>query len=138
MLTSQHYRDSVGKDPATETHKKAFAVAMSNVKNVHEATAPLAFGTDSGANPYRVPGFAEHRELQLLVQAGLTPLEALHAATQINAQMLRLDDSTGTVQVGKQADLIVLDGDPSTDISNTEKNVSIVHNGRQVKRELSE
>ncbi len=132
---SVSYRSSVSKDPATETHKKALEIAKQNVRKLHEATAMIAFGTDSGATPYRVPGFAEHRELQLLVDAGLTPLEAIHCATQETAAMLHIEEKTGTIQPGKQADLIVLDGDPSQDIANTEKIQMIFHNGRQVKRE---
>jgi len=132
---SDSYRTSVSKDPATETHKKALEIAKQNVRKLRDATALLAFGTDSGANPYRVPGFAEHRELQLLVDAGLTPLDAIHCATQATAAMLHIDEKTGTIQPGKQADLIVLDGDPSQDIANTEKIEMVFHNGRQVKRE---
>jgi imidazolonepropionase-like amidohydrolase len=125
----------VAKDPATATHKKALEVAKQNVKKLRDATVALAFGTDSGANPYRVPGFAEHRELQLLVDAGLSPLEAIHSATQSTATMLHIDEKTGTIQAGKQADLLVLNGDPSKDIANTEKIEMIFHNGRLVKRE---
>jgi imidazolonepropionase-like amidohydrolase len=128
----------VAKDPATAKHKRALAIAMENVKKLQEATVPLAFGTDSGANPYRVPGFAEHRELQLLVEAGLSPLEAIHSATQSTAVMLHIDEKTGTIQPGKQADLLVLNGDPSKDIANTEKIEMVFHNGRQVKREPAE
>ena len=132
---SESYRSSVAKDRTTETHKKALEVAKQNVRKLHDATVELAFGTDSGANPYRVPGFAEHRELQLLVEAGLSPLEAIRCATQTTAAMLQIDEKTGTIQAGKQADLIVLNGDPSKDIANTEKIEMIFHNGRQVKRE---
>ena len=134
-LDSNSYKNKVEKEPATQAHHKALQIAMANVKKVHDATAPIGFGTDSGANPYRVPGWAEHRELQLMVQAGLTPVEAIHCATQANAKMLHLDEKTGTVQAGKQADLIVLNADPSVDISNTEKIAMIFHNGRQVNRE---
>ncbi|MFL6447468.1 MAG: amidohydrolase family protein [Bryobacteraceae bacterium] len=134
-VDSDRYRSSVAKDPATETHKKSLEIAKQNVKKLHDATVMLAFGTDSGANPYRVPGFAEHRELQLLVDAGLSPLEAIHCATQSTAAMLHIDEKTGTIQAGKQADLLVLNGDPSKDIANTEKIEMIFHNGRQVKRE---
>ena len=134
-LDSSSYKDKIAKDPATEAHHKAMQVAMANVKKVHDATALIGFGTDSGANPYRIPGWAEHRELQLLVQAGLTPVEAIHCATQTNAKMLHLEDRTGTIQAGKQADLLVLNADPSSDISNTEKIAMIFHNGRQVNRE---
>lgn len=136
-VDSDSYRSSVAKDPATETHKKALEIAKQNVRKLHEATVALAFGTDSGANPYRVPGFAEHRELQLLVDAGLSPLEAIHCATQSTAAMLHIEEKMGTIQAGKQADLLVLNADPSKDIANTEKIAMVFHNGRQVKREPS-
>ena len=134
-LDSRSYKNKVEKDPATQAHHKAMQVAMANLKKVHDTTAPIGFGTDSGANPYRVPGWAEHRELQLLVQAGLTPVEAIHCATETNAKMLHLDEKTGTIRAGKQADLLVLNADPSVDISNTEKIAMVFHNGRQVNRE---
>ena len=134
-LDAASYKNKIEQDPATQAHRKAMQVAMANLKKVHDATAPIGFGTDSGANPYRIPGWAEHRELQLLVQAGLTPVEAIHCATQANAQMLHLEEKTGMIKAGKQADLIVLDADPSTDISNTEKIAMIFHNGRRVDRE---
>lgn len=121
------------KDKNSAVHRKAFQVAMENAKKVHDATANIGVGTDSGANPYRIPGWAEHRELQLLVQAGLTPLEAIHDATQVNAKMLAIEDRTGTIEKGKQADLLVLDADPSKDIRNTEKINMIFHNGRLAK-----
>ncbi len=133
-LNSQSYRDRVRKDPATEVHRKALQTAMVNLKKLQVATALIAFGTDSGANPYRIPGFAEHRELQLMVQAGMTPLEAIHSATQVNAQMLKVDERTGTLQAGKQADIVVLDADPSKDIANTEKINMVFHNGRKADR----
>jgi imidazolonepropionase-like amidohydrolase len=107
---------------------------MANLKRLQDAGVMVAFGTDSGANPYRIQGFAEHRELQLMVQAGLTPLQAIHSATGVTAQMLHIDTRTGTIQVGKQADLIVLDGNPSQQIGDTEKIAMIFHNGREVKR----
>jgi len=132
-LDSDSYKKQVEKDAATAVHKKALQTAMANLKKLHDATAPIAFGTDSGANPYRIPGWAEHRELQLMVQAGLKPLEAIHCATEVNAKMLGIADKTGTVQPGKQADLIVLNGDPSSDIANTEKIAMVFHEGRLIK-----
>ena len=134
-LGSPSYRQMVMKDPSIPVHKKALQTAQINLMKLKTATAFVAFGTDSGANPNRVPGWAEHRELQLMVEAGMSPVEAIHCATQVNAQMLRLDRRTGTVQVGKQADLLVLDADPSIDINNTEKINAVFHNGRKADRE---
>jgi imidazolonepropionase-like amidohydrolase len=108
---------------------------MANLKRLFDAGVLVAFGTDSGANPYRIQGFAEHRELELMVKSGLTPLQAIHTATQENARMLHIDNVTGTIEPGKQADLIVLDADPSIDITNTRKIAMIFHHGKQVKPE---
>jgi imidazolonepropionase-like amidohydrolase len=68
--------------------------------------------------PLRIPGFAEHRELALMVDAGLTPLQAIHVATQSAAQLLGLDDR-GVLANGKRADFIVLDGNPTDNIEAT-------------------
>lgn len=122
-----------GKDKSSAAHRKAYSIAMENAKRADLATVTVGLGTDSGANPYRISGWAEHRELQLLVDAGLSPVEAIHAATGVNAKILGIDDKTGTVEKGKQADLLVLDADPSADIHNTEKIDMIFHNGRLIK-----
>lgn len=129
LLNSVAYKQKIGQDPATATHRKALEIAMKNVRKLHDAGALVAFGTDSGANPFRIQGFAEHRELQLMVEAGMTPLEAIHSATAVDANMLHIGDQTGTVQVGKRADLLVLDGDPSGDIKKTEKIAMVFEKG---------
>ncbi len=144
FMNSPFFRKAVGeklasfledqsKDKTAAIHRKAFQIAMQNVKAVNGATAFIGMGTDSGANPYRIPGWAEHRELQLMVEAGMTPLEAIHSATEVNAEMLSIADLRGTVEKGKQADLLVLDADPTEDIHNTEKIRMVFHNGRLVK-----
>ena len=131
LFTSAEYRKG-----ATPVHRKALQTAMANIKKLQDAGAEplIAFGTDSGATPYRIQGFAEHRELQLMVQAGLTPMQVIRAATSINAKMLHIDEKTGSIQVGKQADLLVLDADPSQAIANTEKINLVLHNGVRQER----
>src|SRR5947209_20575184 len=104
---------------------------MRTVKALQEAGVHIAVGTASGANPVRIPGWAEHRELELMVQAGLSPMQALVAATRGSAAMLGAADR-GTLAKGKRADLLVLAGDPLEDIRNTRKLVSIWHGGREV------
>jgi imidazolonepropionase-like amidohydrolase len=84
----------------------------------HEAGVPLALGTDAG-NPAVFHGLAVHRELELLVQAGLTPMEALSAATRVAAAKVGADSRLGTVEAGKEADLVVLGRNPLDDIRNT-------------------
>jgi Amidohydrolase family len=89
----------------------------------------LIAGTDTGL-PYLFPGFSLHDELALLVEAGLTPLDALQAATRNTAQAVGLGDELGTVEVGKLADLVLLDADPLAAITNTTRIAAVVANGR--------
>ncbi|HLK04366.1 MAG TPA: amidohydrolase family protein [Candidatus Acidoferrum sp.] len=90
-------------------------------------------GTDSAA-PYVVPGFSLHEELALLVKAGLTPMEALEAATRTPAEFLGHLDSQGTVAVGKNADLVMLDANPLADIHNTRGIRAVVLHGKFLDR----
>lgn len=135
LLNSPAYKQKIEADPTTPVHQKALQTASTNLKLLHDAGIKVAFGTDSGANPYRIAGFAEHRELQLMVAAGLTPLQAIQCATQETARMLDIDKQTGTVETGKFADLLVLNADPSADIANTEKIDLVFHRGKQVQHE---
>ena len=134
MFASNAYVDKVHSDPSTAIHRAALLTAMRNVDRLHRAGIPIAFGTDSGANPNRIAGWAEHRELQLLVASGLTPSEAIQSATSVTAQMLHIADHTGTIEVGKQADLLVLDADPTNNIMNTQKIAMVLLKGRVVHR----
>jgi imidazolonepropionase-like amidohydrolase len=77
-----------------------------------------------------VPGHSVHREIELYVKAGFTPLEAIQAATIVPARVMKLDKELGTIEVGKKADLIILDGNPLDDISNIRRVKTVVHDGR--------
>ena len=134
MLNSDAYKQKIKQDKTTLLHQAALKTAMVNLKKLNDGGVAVAFGTDSGANPFRIAGWAEHRELQLMVEAGLKPIQAIHCATAVNAEMLQLTGTTGTISEGEAADLLVLDGDPSTDILNTERIAMVFHNGREVKR----
>ena len=90
---------------------------------------PLLAGSDE-PNPWVIPGFALHDELALLVQGGLTPLEALQAATVNPARFLEATDSLGAIAPGKLADLVLLDADPLADIHNTSRIAVVIVNGR--------
>jgi imidazolonepropionase-like amidohydrolase len=131
LLTSPEYVAKVKADPSTAQHERDFAVGQENLKRVFDAGVRVGFGTDSGAFPWRIPGFAEHRELELMVSAGLTPMQALVCATRNNAELLHAKDR-GTVEVGKRADLVVLDGNPLDAIANVDKLVTIIHDGRVI------
>jgi imidazolonepropionase-like amidohydrolase len=99
---------------------------------------PLLAGTDLGL-PNIFPGFSLHDELALLVAAGLTPLQALHAATRNPARCFGLERELGTVEPGKIADLVLLDADPLADIANAGRIAAVVATGRLFeKRDIQE
>lgn len=126
------WRDKTLSDPGKlATWRAALKTNQANLKRLVDAGVKVGFGTDSGATPLRIPGFAEHRELQLAVQAGLTPLRAISLATRDAAALLGLDDR-GVVAPGKRADLIVVAGDPSQRIADSENIEAVWQRGRQV------
>jgi imidazolonepropionase-like amidohydrolase len=92
--------------------------------DLHASGVPLLAGTDEG-----VPGFSVARELELYVAAGMTPLDALRAATAVSAKSMGRERETGTVQVGKAADLLVLDGNPLEAISNVRRVAYVMKGG---------
>jgi imidazolonepropionase-like amidohydrolase len=92
-------------------------------------------GTDT-PNPYSIPGFAVHDELELLVEAGLSPARALRAVTADSARFLGVDGERGTVTTGKAADMVVLDSNPLVDIRNTQKIHAIVTRGNLISSEM--
>ena len=99
------------------------------VKLMHRARVSLLAGTDI-LNPFLFPGFSLHHELELLVQAGLSPLEALRTATLNPARFLGRDKELGTIERGKLADLVLLDADPLQDIHHTQRIAAVVTGGR--------
>lgn len=108
-------------------------VSLKIAKTLHHAGIRILAGSDSPM-PLVYPGWALHKELELLVEAGLSPAEALRAATIGPAQFLGLSNSSGTIAVGKQADLVLLDDDPLRDIRNTQRIRGVILNGRWLSR----
>lgn len=104
--------------------------AKARVAALHAARVPLLAGTDA-PNPGTAFGVSMHGELALLVEAGLSPLEALRAATSVPAQRFGLTDR-GRIAPGLRADLVLVEGDPSADIRATRELVSVWKNGRRV------
>src|SRR6476619_4146486 len=115
--------------PATAKNRAAVATNKQNLKAVHDAGVQIGFGSDSGVG-LRIPGVAEHLELALMVEAGLTPMQAMTNATSNAARLLKLDDR-GVLASGKLADLVALDGDPTADISNSRKIHAVWHRGKK-------
>jgi hypothetical protein len=103
------------------------------VRRLRDAGVPLLAGTDI-SNPWMVPGFSLHHELSMLVEAGLTPVEALRTATTNPARFLGTADSLGRVVSGHVADFVLLEGDPTRDIANTARIRGVVLNGRYLDR----
>lgn len=95
----------------------------------HREGVRLAAGTDV-PNPFLVPGLSIHQELALLVQAGLTPIEAIRAATSVPAELLGMGHEIGSVEKTKRADLVVLDNDPTTNIGASREISAVMKDGR--------
>ena len=100
------------------------------VGEMQSAGVMILAGTEEGGASFIYPGFAIHDELRLLTESGLTPLEALQAATISPARFLHAADSLGTVTAGKRADLVLLDADPLVSIANTKTIYAVIADGR--------
>lgn len=105
--------------------KSSFDLSLRVTKALHEAGIPLIVGTDLA-----IPGHTEFREMELFVKAGISPLEAIKAATIVPAQVFNLDKNLGTIEEGKFADLILVDGNPLENISDIRKVRFVVKDGR--------
>ena len=116
-VTDGAFQKRQAADPNLSAHRKAFEMDVRNLKRLSDAGIRIAFGTDSG-QPARFPGFFEHWEMELMVEAGLTPMQVIQSFSQSAAETLGAQ-SLGTIEPGKAADFIVLDRDPLADIRNT-------------------
>ncbi len=99
---------------------QAFAMDKSNLKRLVDGGVRVALGTDSGGDPQRyfIQGFAEHHQMELMVEAGLTPMQVIQSFSRGASEALRIDKDFGTLAAGKAADLLVLDRNPLQDIRN--------------------
>jgi imidazolonepropionase-like amidohydrolase len=118
---------------AVEGAQKTYRIMQRNLAKLNAAGALIGFGADSGAVPDYFHAYNTHRELQLMVEAGMTPAQALTAVTVTSAEFLRLQDH-GTLDAGKAADFLVLDGDPLSDIANTRKIAKVYLRGQELDR----
>lgn len=120
-----------------EKTKKVKDTHIESVKKAHEAGIPIAMGADAGT-PFNRHG-ENLRELELLVGIGLSPMEAIVSATRTASETLGLGDQIGTLEKGKMADLIVVEGDPLKDITilqKKEKIVAVMKDGSFFKRAI--
>ena len=105
------------------------------VGQMHDAGVKFLSGTDCPAYPGFTPGFCLHLELKAMVLAGLSPLEALQTATINPAEFFSITDQLGSIEVGKFADMVLLDSDPLMDIDNTRRIASVVSRGKYYDRQ---
>ncbi|MEB8329488.1 amidohydrolase family protein [Flavobacteriaceae bacterium KMM 6897] len=100
-------------------------------KSLNDSGVKLLAGSDSGAyNSYTYPGISLHKELEAMVQTGITPLEALKTSAYNGAHFLKKEQSYGTIAIGKQADLVLLDANPLNDIRNTQKINTVIQSSK--------
>jgi amidohydrolase family protein len=119
--------------PEIEDRKIRYQMRQVINDEMHRYRVPLLAGTDF-PNPYAYPGFSLHDELELFVEAGLSPLEALQTATINPAIFLGKGKEWGSVEKGKIADLVLLNANPLENISNTKKIFAVIVNGRLLQR----
>jgi len=112
--------DTLAKDPERAASMRSFEQDKVNVKRLWDAGIRFGFGTDSGgaSERYFIQGFYEHRQMDLLAQAGLTPMQVIQSFSKNNSEMLGIDKDFGTLAKGKAADLLVLTRNPLDDIAN--------------------
>ena len=118
-----------GDKDTTQVHVHAFKQMETFVGLVKKAGAKVVVGSHSDV-PHAKRGWAYQRELELLVESGLTPMEAIVAATMENARYFRIQERLGSVEPGKLADLVLVDGDPLKNISNMRRVKRVMLNGR--------
>src|SRR5262245_26986424 len=135
LLSDPARQQRMRTDAATQASKQQLAQGSRNLKVLSDAGIAIAMGSDSSSIPDRNlgrwAGYNEHVELELMVAAGLTPMQALVAATGTAARVMKIDGA-GTLQTGKWADLLVLNANPLTDIRNTRQIDSVYIGGRKV------
>ena len=118
---------------SAQGYKAALPTASRNLKRMADMGVTIAMGTDSGPSPERFEGYFEHLEMEMMVQAGMSPSAVLRSATTGAAETMRVP-GVGALAPGAWADFVVLDRDPRQDIRNTRSIVSVWIAGNQVKR----
>jgi imidazolonepropionase-like amidohydrolase len=127
MLDTQVYREM------QSVLRPLVPLYSENARLLSEAGVTLLAGTDVGI-PTLIPGLSLHEELQLLAEAGLMPLQVLQTATLNPARVMHMSDSLGTIEVGKLADLVLLEANPLADIRNTRRIRAVIADGRLYRR----
>jgi len=126
-----HLRDQT---PESSRDMQILYATLSRITaQMHAAGIRLLVGTDTGGDPHLFPGFTVHEEMEELVAAaGLSPADALRAATLNPAAYFGLSDQLGTIDEGKRADLVLIDGNPLDNIRNTRRIAGVMVGGRWI------
>ena len=132
-LAKPEAQRAMRSSPSAQRYKVALEVAKRNLKRLSDAGVPIAMGTDTGPTG-RFQGYFELMELEQMVSAGLTPRQALTAATRDAARCMKLDRDLGTIEPGKWADFVVLDASPLADVANVRRIASVWIAGNRVAR----
>ena len=130
QLRSPERQSQMRNSRAAAGYKVALEVAMANIKALHDGGVRIAMGTDTGP-PARFQGYFEHMEMQMMVEAGMSPIEAIRASTGVAADCMGMGD-IGTLEPGKWGDLLVLDANPAEDIANSKTIASVWIAGNRV------
>ena len=133
ILKNPKLQEETRNSQAVQNIKKALQQANKNLKTLADAGIPIGMGTDTSSpnDLGRWPGYFEHVEMEMMVQAGLTPMQVIKSATGDAARIMRLND-LGTIAPGKAADLLVLNANPLTNIRNTREIDSVWIAGRKL------
>jgi hypothetical protein len=124
----QRYKDSI-------EYKADGQLVYDIISDFHKAGIPLIAGSDYDDFSTQLPGISLINDLEILVKCGLTPAQALQSATILPSRLFKKDKVAGSIQIGKGADLVLLDANPLNDISNTRKINAVVANGRLLTRQ---
>jgi len=130
------YERRLGTEGVTEVHARAFENMMAFVGKASRAGVRIVVGSHTEV-PYADMGWAYQREMELLLESGLTPAQVLTAATLEGARFLRADDRLGTLEPGKLADLVLVEGDPLSDMGAMRRIERVMLNGTWIEADAS-
>ncbi len=137
--TVERYRQMEAKRPPPAANAPPWeqrrAQVARMIKVLLDGGVRVAIGTDAGATPDYPPGFPVHREMELETIFGMTPAQAIVAATKSGAEALKIDKDLGTLEVGKMANLLVLNANPLDSITNTRKVAAVYFQGKAIDRD---